>query len=272
MAAPTSWPIRSSENSLRSTSGCAVAPDDSPQRRVQRLGKAIAKAERIEPRQPSSTIGPRTHDRVDRVGGVDPVNGDVAERLAEHLLELAGQVLPRVVAIPGALPFEEPVRTVRRREQREPLRIEHAADLPEQRLRIVEVRDHLERNDEVERAVRCGDRAPVVGLEVRAVPGSRMLDDLGVHLDPAVVGPRRGEDLRSVALSESDIQNASARLDETGGGLVGVEVERGDGELVRRRRFARDEPDGRRLQRCHLRRTQCWRLTRLPKSSRSTST
>ena len=53
--------------------GLRSAPDDAPQRRIQRLGKAVAKAERIEPRQSSRSVGTRAHDRVDRVSGVDPV-------------------------------------------------------------------------------------------------------------------------------------------------------------------------------------------------------
>ncbi len=176
------------------------------------------------------------------------------------------EVLARVVAIPGPLPFVQAVRAIRSRDDRTATGVEHAPYLAEQRLRVIEVGDHLEREDEAEGIVGRRNVRAVVLVEQRAVPGTCVRDDLGVDLDAAILGARLRKDLRSVALAEADVEDAGAAIDEPGGGLVCIEVQGRDGQLVGRGRLVGDEPDRGRLQGAHPDRTQCCRLTRRPKS------
>ena len=141
-----------------------------------------------------------------------------AEAILEHAPELLGRELDRVERIADTLGRErEPVRGG---QDEEPARPEDASALGHEPARALEVLDHLERHDRVERSVGEGERREVAGLETHVRIALRgVIDHVAFDVDAEDFGGASGKDRGAVPLAAAGIEDVHPR-DALGGESV----------------------------------------------------
>ncbi len=201
---------------------------------IQRFGKPVAKSEAVDLRELSRPRGTCLDDGLDRLVCEDAIDGDGGKCRPERFAEVVGGVLAGVMTVPRPLTLVQAPDAIRRRDQGRTVRLQDPPNLPEPGLRVQEVCDDLEGDDEIECAIRRRDRRAVVDVDLRSVLRGGMLDHLGVDLQAKVFRAFHVQERRSIAFAESQVEHAATRAHTPRRMVVRIQMEQRNSPLVGR--------------------------------------